>query len=208
MDKVCKARVASDGIEVGMHIEKLQNGRPLLIAALEPGKCLLVVAESQVGIDKRGGWNVTGLPTPFQFGKKPEGIGPPARMGVGANQHTDHGGTAVGESDRLFEDGDSLLGMSRSNEIVTKKPVCRSIVRLHCQNASQGLNGLIEMPCMVKQERISDQPARRLLGAQGYNGVKVCGRFAGIRAAISAAIARHSVAPANTIGSHGFTPKS
>ena len=54
MEQVSKAWIAAQGIKEGMYFEELQNVRLLLIGPLPLGKCLLLVAKSQIGIHKVG----------------------------------------------------------------------------------------------------------------------------------------------------------
>jgi uncharacterized pyridoxal phosphate-containing UPF0001 family protein len=67
MDKFRKARIATQGIKVGEHFEKSQNVGLLLIGALQPNKCLFVIAKSQVCIHERRSRNITCLLLSFEF---------------------------------------------------------------------------------------------------------------------------------------------
>lgn len=72
--QVRKPRVVAQWIKEGMNLEVLQNRCVLLIGALKPGKCLFVVAESQVSIHKGNSGNVSRLLSSFQFIKKAERV--------------------------------------------------------------------------------------------------------------------------------------
>jgi hypothetical protein len=56
--QVRKTWVAADGIEVRMHFEERHNAGLFHVCALQPDKCLLVIPEPQIGIDKGPSWNV------------------------------------------------------------------------------------------------------------------------------------------------------
>jgi hypothetical protein len=58
-DEVCEARVAANGIEVGMRFDERQNIRFFLIGAFEPLESLFVVAEAEIGVHESASGNVT-----------------------------------------------------------------------------------------------------------------------------------------------------
>ena len=66
MDQIRKPRITAKGIEVGMHFDHLQKVGPILVGLLKSGKCLLVIAESQISVHKCGGGDLAFLLFSFQ----------------------------------------------------------------------------------------------------------------------------------------------
>ena len=132
VEQVSKTWVAADGIEVGMHFEERHNAGLFLVGALQPDKCLLVIPEPQIGIDKSPSRNVACLALrSFSSASSRSASGSPAGMGVGPHQHTNHCGAAIGKSEGLFEFNNRLLGLSFRNQGIAHKPMGHRIVRLH-----------------------------------------------------------------------------
>lgn len=120
-----------------MYLEKLQNAGLLLVAALKPGKSLLVVAESQISIYKGGSRNVACLLAPFQFPEKPKCISPSPGVGIRPDKDTDDTRATIRNRYRLLQYGDGFRGLAVSDQRETKKPKGHSIVRSYCQHAAQ-----------------------------------------------------------------------
>src|SRR5450755_2914422 len=61
-EQVHEAGIVAHWIEEGMHSEKLQDVGLLLVGSPNPNKCLVVVGEAQVRVNKSASWNVARLP--------------------------------------------------------------------------------------------------------------------------------------------------
>src|SRR5260370_17770125 len=80
-----------------MRFEKLHDVRVFFGGTLEPGKRLLLVAQSQVGVKKRGRRDVTGFSPALKFVENPRRFRTAAGTSVGMPQHPEDSRAPVGE---------------------------------------------------------------------------------------------------------------
>src|SRR5262249_25264201 len=103
------AGIIAQSIREGLHLDPLQNICMLLVGSLKPGKYLVVIAESDIGLDKRCSRNVLLLPALFQFINQTKRVGPPACVSVGPGQNADGARTSMAEGGSSLQGRNGLL---------------------------------------------------------------------------------------------------
>lgn len=104
-----EARIATQGIEVGVHFHELDDVGLLRSGAIEPDESVLVVVESEVGVYERAGGDITVPGALLHFCEEPKCVGAPPGVSIGADQDGEHGGTAMREGDGFLQGRDRLL---------------------------------------------------------------------------------------------------
>ena len=141
----CEARVATQGIEEGMHFEKLHDVRSLFGGSLHPYKCLFSVTESQVGIKKRGRRDVPGFSSPVEFVEKTKRfrVRAAARLHRHARASPSTAELRSGKGSGALQSCDSFIETFGPDKHKSKKPQCHRILRFYDQRRAQFPNGLI-----------------------------------------------------------------
>jgi hypothetical protein len=147
-DDLLKAGVAAYRIKDWNHLDVLQDIRLFLAGTLKPGKCFIVVAESQIGLDKRTGRDVAGLLALLQFLHEPERIRPSPGASVRPDQRTDNSGASIGKGSRLLKHRDCLFGLVVEDERPSKIPKDVSAVRLYGQRVSGLFDRFVVTMCV------------------------------------------------------------
>ncbi len=118
MDQLLKPCVATQGIEVRMYFKQSQNAGLFLISPFKPSEGLLVVAEAQVGVYKRGGGNIGGLLSLFQLLEQTKRLRTSPCVRICPYKDTHDGGTPAGERGRFLEGYDGLVGLAVCGQCV------------------------------------------------------------------------------------------
>src|SRR5260370_33034501 len=92
-----------------MYFEPQQNVGVFLVGSLKPGKCLVVVAESQISVHKGGSRNVPGLLAFFQFLEEPKCISASPGVGISPHQHPNNAWATGRNRNRLLQNGATRL---------------------------------------------------------------------------------------------------
>lgn len=122
MDESDKSRVAPQRVKSGFRFYPLQKIGLLVISLLEPGECLLFIAESHVSLHKSRSRNVSGLTLSPQFVKHTKRIFPLAGMGVGSHKHTFCARASMRNRNSLLENGNGISRFIFSQKNKSEKP--------------------------------------------------------------------------------------
>ena len=126
-----------------MRLDELQDIRFFLVGLFERGKCLFVIAQTEISIHKSAGWNVSSICSMFQFREKPKRIVAAAGMSISADQHAGNCRTALGKGICLLQDRDCIVGFIVGDQHESQNPQCECIVGPYRQRAASFANRLL-----------------------------------------------------------------
>src|SRR5947207_12505727 len=109
--QVDKAGVVSQRFREGLHLDPLQNVRPLLIGSVKPGKYFVVLAETNIGLNERCSRNIALLAAFFQFINQAKRVGTSPGMSVGSGQNADGAWTSMSYGNSFLEGRNGILGL-------------------------------------------------------------------------------------------------
>ena len=141
VEEVRETRVAAHRIKERMYFQPLQNAFPFAVRSLKPHERLVIVAEREVRVNKRGSLDVACLPTFLQFIYQAKCFGAVsgARGAVASNSRAPGHCGALGR--RSFRDRESPPPPDHWHR-ERQEQVRDRIVRMHRQRASQLPNGI------------------------------------------------------------------
>src|SRR5580704_1463754 len=105
-----------------MHFKKLYDVRSFLGGTFQPRECLLLVAESQVSIEERGGWDITLPSSPVKLVENPQRFCAATTVSVSVDEHSKHSGTAIRQGSSFLQSVDRIVKLPGPDERKTKKP--------------------------------------------------------------------------------------
>src|SRR5260221_2335099 len=126
-----------------MRFEKLHDVRVFFGGTLEPGKRLLLVAQSQVGVKKRGRRDVTGFSPAVKFVENPQRFRTAAGTCVGMHEHPEDSRAAVREGSGPLQRCDRFVEMFGRDEHKTEKTNSHPILRF------DGKRGMPFTDCLI-----------------------------------------------------------
>src|ERR1700687_4808787 len=139
----CETRVAAQGIEEGVHFKELQDVRSFLSGTLHPCKCLLLVTESGVGVQKRGRRYITGLSPPMKFVENAQRFRAAARAPISVREHAQDTRAAVRNGSGFLQDLDGFIMSPGASKGIAEKPQSHWVLRLYGQDSAQFPNGFV-----------------------------------------------------------------
>src|SRR5579871_2484621 len=167
MDQVHKTRVAPQGIKVRMNLDQLQDVGLLQVGPLQPGKCLLVVIESQISIHKGSGGHVACLLSSLQLINQAKSLATTPRMGIGPNQHAHYSRIPIA-AERLFQYRNRLVRLSVGNQGESQKPMVRVVV-------AQLPDGLVVTSRVKQNKTVCDGRASKRCDACASKRIELAG---------------------------------
>jgi hypothetical protein len=142
-DQILKPRVLTNRIKEWMHFEELQNVGLLLVGPLKPDKCLVIVTESQVGVNEGASRNKITLPAALQFMNQAKGFCAVPGPRVCGCQQLNGPWTSMHHSCCFFELKDRFFGPVLTNQGEAQEPVGAGFVGVHREYAAKFLNSLV-----------------------------------------------------------------
>ena len=142
-DQILKPRVLTNRIKEWMHFEELQNVGLLVVGPLKPDKCLVIVTESQVGVNE----GASGIKSLFlrRFNsliRRRASVRCPARAFAVASSSMDPGLPCIIAA--VFSKlKDRFFGPVLTNQGEAQEPVGAGFVGLHRVYAAKFLNSLV-----------------------------------------------------------------